>query len=69
MVNIMNYKIYIYVISVLLSTYVLSGVNFNKIMKTNKNIESRILVILLSFIFGYIITNFITDFISLSKII
>ena len=64
MVNIMHYKIYIYVISVLLSTYILSGVNFDKIMKSNKNIEARLLVITLSFIMGYLLTNFITDFIS-----
>lgn len=60
----MHYKIYIYVISVLLSTYILSGVNFDKIMKSNKNIEARLLVIILSFIMGYLLTNFITDFIS-----
>ena len=65
----MHYKIFIYVISVLLSTYTLSGVNFDKIMKSNKVIEARILVLLLSFISGYLITNFITDFMSLSKIV
>ena len=65
----MHYKIYIYVISVLLSTYTLSGINFEKFMKKNKNIEARILVLILSFAFGYLITNFITDFLSLSKIV
>lgn len=64
MVNIMNYKIIIYVISVMLSTYALTGINFEKIIKKNKNIEVRILVILLSFIMGYLITNFIVDFAS-----
>ena len=65
----MQYKIYIYVIAVLLSTYTLSGVNFEKIMKRNKAIEARILVMLLSFSLGYLITNFIVDFISVTKII
>lgn len=64
----MNYKLYIYVISVLLSTYTLSGINFNNIMKKNKIIEARLLVILLSLIMGYLITNFIVDFISVSSI-
>ena len=64
MVNIMHYKIYIYVISVMLSAYTLTGVNFEKIIKRNKNIEARILVILLSFIMGYLLTNFIVDFTS-----
>ena len=60
----MHYKLYIYVISVMLSTYALTGINFEKIIKRNKNIEVRILVILLSFIMGYLITNFIVDFVS-----
>ena len=64
MVNIMHYKIYIYVISVMLSTYTLTGINFDGIIKKNKNIEARLLVILLSFIMGYLITNFIVDFAS-----
>ena len=60
----MHYKVYIYVISVLLSTYALTGINFEKIIKKNKIIEVRILVILLSFIIGYLITNFVVDFVS-----
>ena len=65
----MHYKIYIYVITVLLSTYTLSGVNFEKFIKKNKVIEARILVLLISFALSYLVTNFITDFLSLSKII
>ena len=60
----MHYKAYLYVISVLLSAYTLTGINFDKILKRNKNIEARILVILVSFIMGYLITNFIVDFAS-----
>ena len=60
----MNFKIYLYVISVMLGAYILSGINFDKIMKKNKVIEARLLVIVLSFIIGYFITNFIVDFTS-----
>jgi len=60
----MQFKIYIYVISVMLSAYTLTGVNFDSIIKKNKKIEARLLVILLSFIMGYLITNFIVDFTS-----
>ena len=60
----MQFKIYIYVISVMLSAYTLTGVNFDPIIKKNKVIEARILVILLSFIMGYLLTNFIVDFTS-----
>lgn len=64
----MNYKIYLYVFFVLLSTFTLSGINFDKIMKRNKKIEARILVLLLSFISGYLITSFIVDFLNNSRI-
>ena len=64
----MNYKIYIYVITVLFSTYILSGVNFEKLMKRNKILEAKLLVITLSFIMGYFITNFIVDFTSSFKL-
>ena len=65
----MNYKAYIYVISVLLSAYALSGVNFDNFIKKNKALEARVLVIILSLALGYLITNFITDFLNISSII
>ena len=61
----MNYKIYLYVIFVLLSTYTLSGINFDRIMKKNKPIEARILVLLTSLLMGYFLTNFVLDFINM----
>ncbi len=65
----MNYKAYIYVISVLMSAYALSGVNFDNFIKKNKALEARVLVVLLSLSLGYLITNFITDFLNVSSII
>lgn len=61
----MNYKMILYVIFILLSTYTLSGINFDKIMKRNKPIESRVLVLILSLLMGYFLTNFVLDFIGL----
>lgn len=69
MVHIMNYKIYFYVFFVLLSAFSLTGVNFDKWMKSNRVWEARILVVILSLIMGYLVTNFLFDFFSLSKII
>lgn len=66
MVNIMNYKMILYVIFILLSTYTLSGINFDKIMKRNKPIEARVLVLILSLLMGYFLTNFVLDFIGLN---
>ena len=68
-VSILQIKTYIYVISVLLSAYALSGINYDAFIKKNKVIESRVLVILLSISLGYLLTNFITDFINVSSII
>lgn len=68
-VSILQIKTYIYVISVLLSAYALSGINYDAFIKKNKVIEARVLVILLSISLGYLLTNFITDFINVSSII
>ncbi|MCI8394504.1 MAG: DUF1146 domain-containing protein [Bacilli bacterium] len=65
----MNVKIYFYVFFTMLSAYTLTGVNFDAWMKKNKIWESRLLVIILSFTLGYLLTNFIFDFLKLSKII
>jgi len=64
----MNYKTYIYIITLLLSIFALSGVNFDGFIKTNKAMEARILVILLSIATSYLVTNFIADFLSVSSI-
>lgn len=58
----MNYKLYVYIFFSMLSAFALSGVNFNKILKENKYWEARILVVLLSLVMGYIVTNFIYEF-------
>ena len=65
----MNYKIYVYIIAVLLSIFALSSINFEKIIKRNRLIETKILVIVLGFALGYLVSNFIFDFISCTKII
>ena len=68
-VHIINYKAYLYVFFTLLAAFALSGINFDKIIKKNKALEARIIVLLLSFVIGYLVTNFITDFLSSSRII
>ena len=59
----MNYKVYIYIVTIFLSIFALSGINFEKFIRKNKIIESRILVILMGISLGYIVANFIFDFI------
>ena len=60
----MNYKIYLYAIFVFLGIFIFSGINFEKIMKANKIIEAKLLVITLSFCFSYLLTNFVYDFLN-----
>lgn len=65
----MNYRTYIYIVSVLLSTFALSGVNINGIFKKNKVYEARILVILFVLALGYLVGSFVITFIECSKLI
>lgn len=62
----MNYKIYFYAIFLFLSIYIFAGVNFEKIMKKDKIIEARLLVMVLSIAFSYLLTNFAWEFLNLS---
>ena len=64
----MDYKVFVYIVFVMLSAFALSAVNFEKFIKKNKILETRILVMILSFISGYLLTNFLIDFLEFSKI-
>lgn len=65
----MSIKVYLYVLTTLLSVYTLSGINFNKIWKKERIVEARLFIISLSLIMSYLLTNFIVDFLSSSKIL
>ena len=58
----MNYKIYFYVIFTFISAIGLSGININAIIKKNKKYEATILMMVLSFIMGYLLTEFVFGF-------
>lgn len=61
----MNYKICLYAIFLFLGIFVMSGINFEHIMKKNKVLEAKMLVMISSIIISYILTNFVWDFLSL----
>ena len=65
----MNYRTYIYIVSILLSTFAISGVNFNNVFRKNKVIEAKFLVVLLVIALGYLVGTFVITFIDCSKII
>ena len=58
----MNYKVVLYIIFTFIAAYGISGINFNGIIKKDKVIEVRVLVLTLSFALGYLLTNFVVDF-------
>ncbi len=63
----MNYKLIVYTFTILLNIFALSGINFEKFIKKDRIWETRILVMILSFVLAYLLTNFIFDFLSVSK--
>ncbi len=64
----MNYKLLVYVFNMMLCIFSLSGINFEKFIKRDRVWETRILVIILALALAYLLTNFIFDFLSVSKI-
>ena len=65
----MNYKMFIYFICVLVSVFVVSGMNINQLFKKNKLWEERVFVIIISLIMGYLLAEFLITFINQSKIL
>ena len=62
----MNYKICIYIFMLFASVFAVSGINFDGIIKKAKNMEARILVIILIMSLAYLSSSFIINFIELT---
>ena len=58
-------KLLLYIFFTFVSAFGLSGVNFNGIIKSGKIIEAKVLVMFLSLSFGYLLTNFVLDFLNI----
>lgn len=58
-------KLLLYIFFTFVSAFGLSGINFSGIIKSGKVIESKVLVMVLSFSFGYLLTNFVLDFLNI----
>lgn len=59
----MRIEIYLYVLFTMMFIFILNGVNISVIMKKNKEIEAKLLVLTSSFILSYLLTSFVVDFI------
>ena len=62
-------KVTLYIITLFASIFAYSGVDFDQIMRKNKPLEARILVLFLSFATSYLVTNFIVDLVEVTSII
>lgn len=60
----MNYKLILYVVFTFISAYGISGLNINQFIRKNKIWEARVLVMVLSFALGYLLTNFVLEFLN-----
>ena len=58
-------KLLLYIFFTFVSAFGLFGINFDGIIKANKTIEAKVLVMVLSFSFGYLLTNFVLDFLNI----
>ncbi len=58
-------KFALYILSAIIVVFSLDAVNINGIFKKNKVIQARVCYLLLIFIFTYLLTSFLYDFIYL----
>ena len=65
----MNYKLIVYIMSVLFTTFSLSSVDLNRIFKQGKVVEANIFAIILILSFSGLVANFIIGFMEVSKIL
>lgn len=63
--KIMLVKLILYIFFTFVSAFGLSGVNFNGIIKSGKTLEAKVIVMVLSFSLGYLLTNFVLDFLNI----
>ena len=59
----MDYKIFVYAISLFISVFAFSGINFNNFFRTNHRLEARIFVMLLIISVSYLVSEFIINFV------
>ncbi len=64
-----NYKVFIYIIVTMVSAFALSGVNFNNFFKKERVVEAKIFVVLITLSLSYLASNFIINFLEISKIV
>lgn len=65
----MSLELILYVIFFFLSAYILMGTRINEIFKQGKILEARLFVIVISMCISYLSTQFVVNFLEVSKVI
>lgn len=58
-------KLLLYIFFVFVSAFGFSAINWERFIKSGKVMEIRVLVMVLSFSVGYLLTNFVIDFLNI----
>ena len=61
-------KFIIYILSILVSIFIVSGINFNNFFKKNHIWEARLFIVVISLIMGYLLASFIMSFMDITII-
>lgn len=65
----MNYKLIVYTISILFTTFGMASVDLNRFFKQGKVVEANIFAIILILAISELVASFIINFLEVSKIL
>ncbi len=65
----MNYKLIVYIISVLVTTFGVSSLDLNRFFKQGKVIEANVMAVVLILAIAELLSNFLINFMEVSKIL
>lgn len=65
----MNYKLMVYVVAVLFTTFGMGSLDLNRFFKQGKVVEANIFAILLILAISELVSSFIINFLEVSKIL
>lgn len=65
----MNYKLIIYILSVLTTTFAMSSLDLNRIFKQGKVVEANIFALIMILAIAQLVSTFIIDFLEVSRIL
>lgn len=64
----MNYKVVIYVLSMLASAFAVSSIDLNRFFKKNKVVEANVFAMILIIALAQLVSSFIINFLEVSKL-